>query len=270
MRSRILKEFIEEIQFNNRNPQNIRALNLLDDKSTNTERVLSVGTYLYRCRIIADTSKIDKVKGYYGYGPDESFVPPRQYSKDMRANYRYIPYLYCSNHPYISAIEVRPRLSSSISVATIKVIEPICLLDLTGSTSSSKMIESKQNLFSDLSELYSKPVTDEDNILDYIPTQFIAEYVKKLGYDGIAYKSSLTPEINDDSTKDRYNTVIFNYDKCIPIKSNVFTVTNNYLDLEKTDVSSENFDISNFFVEMLDSIIGGNSEHKEKEETIIV
>ena len=270
MRSRILKEFIEEIQYKNRNPQHLRALMLLDDKSTNTERILPIGTYLYRCRIITDVSKIDKVKGYYGYGPDESFVPPRQFSKDMRANYRYIPYLYCSNHPYISAIEVRPRLSSNISVATLKVIEPICLLDLTVSTPSSKMIESKQNLFFDLSELYSRPVTDEDNILDYIPTQFIAEYVKKLGYDGIAYKSSLTPEINDDSAMDRYNIVIFNYEKCIPIKSNVFTVTNNYLDLVKTDASSESFDISNFFIEMLDSIIGVSSEHKEKEETITV
>ena len=254
MRSRILEEFIEEIQFKNRNPQNIRVLNLLDDKSTNAERILPAGTHLYRCRVITDTSKIAQENGFYGYNAKESFVPPAEISKDMRANYRYIPYLYCSNNLYISAIEVRPRLSSKISVATIEVNEPLRLLDFTISNPSPEMDESKQNLFSDLSDLYSKPVTDEDNMLDYIPTQFIAEYAKNLGYDGIAYKSSLTPEINANSTMDRYNLVIFNYKKCIPIKSNVFAVTNNYIELKQTDTSSEKIHISNFIEEILDDI----------------
>ena len=35
MRSRILEEFTEEIQFKNRNPQNIRVLNLLDESKQN-------------------------------------------------------------------------------------------------------------------------------------------------------------------------------------------------------------------------------------------
>ena len=63
MRSRILEEFTEEIQFKNRNPQNIRVLNLLDDKSTNAEPILPAGTYLYRCRVITDTSKIAQENG---------------------------------------------------------------------------------------------------------------------------------------------------------------------------------------------------------------
>lgn len=254
MRSKILEEFIKEIQYKNRNPQNIRVLNLLDDKSTNAERILLAGTYLYRCRVITDTSKIAQENGFYGYNAKESFVPPAEISKDMRANYRYIPYLYCSNNLYISAIEVRPRLSSKISVATIEVNEPLRLLDFTISNPSPEMDELKQNLFSDLSDLYSKPVTDEDDMLDYIPTQFIAEYAKNLGYDGIAYKSSLTPEINADSTMDRYNLVIFNYEKCKPIKSNVHTVTNNYIELEQTDASPEKIHISNFVEEKIAAI----------------
>lgn len=49
----------------------------------------------------------------------------------MRANYRYIPYLYCANHPYTALIEVRPRLGANVSVATIVVDEEIRLLDFT-------------------------------------------------------------------------------------------------------------------------------------------
>ena len=63
MRSRILEEFIEEIQFKNRNPQNIIVLKLLDDKSTNAEPILPADTYLYRCRVITDTSKIAQENG---------------------------------------------------------------------------------------------------------------------------------------------------------------------------------------------------------------
>ena len=70
----------------------------------------------------------------------------------------------------------------------------------------------KKNLFLDLSMLYSSPVSNTDDILDYIPTQYIAEYVKSKGYDGIAFSSSLVPEINKRHP-DRFNIVVFNYNK---------------------------------------------------------
>ena len=39
----------------------------------------------------------NKEKGFFGYGSKDSFVPPREKTSDMRANYRYIPYLFASN-----------------------------------------------------------------------------------------------------------------------------------------------------------------------------
>ena len=64
------------------------------------------------------------------------------------------------------------------------------------------MSPAKINFFADLSALYSKPIANDDDVLDYIPTQFIAEYVKNLGYDGIAFRSSLTPELTDQDAWD--------------------------------------------------------------------
>lgn len=230
--SQYLRDFIKEIQFNNRNPRDIKAIKLLDDISTNPERVLSKGTELFRCRIIKDESKIDKEKGFYGYGARDSFVPPFKLTKDFRANYRYIPYLYCANHPYTALVEVRPCLGAYVSVATIQVNEMIRVLDFTMQKIPSKMTDAKRNLFADLSVLYSKPVTDDDDALDYIPTQYIAECAKNLGYDGIVFRSSLTPELeNQDDILyqafDRYNVVVFNYEKCAPVKSNVVEITLN-------------------------------------------
>lgn len=170
-----LQEFIEEIQRKNRNPCKVTVLKVLDDLGTNSERVLPIGTELFRCRIINDDSEINKEENFFGYNASHSFVPPYDKTKDMRANYRYIPYLYCANNPYIALVEARPRLGAQVSIATIRVNEEIKLLDFTMQTIPAKMADSKKKLFADLSMLYSKPIASDDDILDYIPTQYIAE-----------------------------------------------------------------------------------------------
>ena len=248
IRSNYLKEFIKEIQFRNRNPKDTKALEFLDEIGTNPERLLLPGTGLYRCRLINNMSDVGKETGFWGYGEKGSFVPPPEVTKDMRANYRYIPYLYCANHPYTALVEVRPRLGANVSVATIVVNEEIRLLDFTLKNIPKSMSIVKINFFADLSILFSKPVTSDDDILDYIPTQYIAEYAKYLGYDGIAFRSSLTPELKEQdmaehSELDRYNVVIFNYHKCKAVHSNVVNVTNNYLDCEQTDTDVHKLDI---------------------------
>ena len=243
IRSRYLKQFVEEIQYRNRNPRNIKVLELLEDTSTNPERSLDVGSRLYRCRVIHDMSKVNQDPGFYGYGKKESFVPPPNVTRDLRANYRYIPYLYCANNPYTALVEVRPRLGANVSIATINVDKKLTLLDFTMKNSSRNMKEAKLNLFADLSMLFSKPVTSDDDILDYIPTQYIAEYVKNLDYDGIVFRSSLTPEIGENEEVDRYNVVVFNYDKCSVIGSNVVQVTRNYFECKQVDQDENIMDI---------------------------
>ena len=255
IRSKYLKEFIEEIQFRNRNPQDIKVLELLDDLSTNPERRIPVGTHLYRCRIMPDISKAGKENGFFGYGKSDSFVPPPNVTRDLRANYRYIPYLYCANHPYTALVEVRPRLGANVSVATITTNAELTLLDFTLKDIPKRMTDTKLRLFADLSMLYSKPVTSEDDILDYIPTQFVAEYAKRLGYDGIAFRSSLTPELEDQDVHmyqdlDRYNIVVFNYSKCEATASNIVNVTRNYLECEQIDQDTHRVDIHTTILDM--------------------
>lgn len=196
---------------------------------------------------------------FFGYDAKESFVAPPNKTRDMRANYRYIPYLYCANHAYIALIEVRPRLGAQVSVATIRVDEKIRLLDFTMQNPSKRMTGPKRNLFNDLSMLYSTPVTSDDDILDYIPTQYIAEYAKNLGYDGIVYRSSLAPELNSQEIinsldLDRYNVVVFNYKKCSVIKSNVVRVTASYIESEQTDADLLRLDIRSLIEERLEQI----------------
>lgn len=254
LKSKYLREFINEIQYHNRNPKDIKALELLDDISTNPEIVLEENSLLYRCRIVTNKNEVGKEKNFYGYNAQGSFVPPPKATRDMRANYRYIPYLYCANNPYISLVEVRPPLGSLVSVATIKVQKPIRLLDFTVWQKPSQMTEAKKNLFLDLSMLYSSPVTNTDDVLDYIPTQYIAEYAKSIGYDGIAFSSSLVPEINERHPE-RFNIVIFNYNKCAVQKSNLFSVCGVEIECEQVDKDVKRLDVCSLITEMLDEIV---------------
>ena len=252
IRSEYLKEFITEIIYKNRNPRNLKALELLEDISTNPECVIHSNSNLYRSRIIKRGEKTNECSPFFGFNAKDSFVSPIDKTRDLRANYKYIPYLYCSNNPYIASVEVRPMLGSSVSVATILVKEDLKLLDFTGANRPPNMSNEKIKFFSDLSNLYSKPVTYDDDTKDYIPTQFIAEYVKNLNYDGIIFKSSLVPEINKANLC-RYNAVVFNYNKCEAIKSNVWTVAENYFDFEQRDNDSNPVNVESYITELLSS-----------------
>lgn len=257
LKSKYLKDFIHEIQYNNRNPKDTKALELLDDISTNPEIVIEKNSLLYRCRIVSNKNDIGKETNFYGYGAKDSFVPPPKATKDMRANYRYIPYLYCTNNPYIALVEVRPQFGSLVSIATIVVNESIRLLDFTIQKKPSKMSEVKKNLFGDLSALFSSPVTDTDDILDYIPTQYIAEYAKSKGYDGIAFSSSLVPEVNKNHPE-RCNIVIFNYNKCFAKKSNLISVSGIDIECTQIDKDTKKIDITSYVEEELNRIIEGS------------
>ena len=93
LKSRYLQAFVKEISFVNRNPKDNKILRLLDDVSTNPERVLLPQDKLYRCRIVSKGSKLGEENNFWGYSAKESFVAPLEFTKDMRANYKYIPYL---------------------------------------------------------------------------------------------------------------------------------------------------------------------------------
>lgn len=161
-----------------------------------------------------------------------SFIPWGFYLV-LAVAFGFIPYLYCATRPYLSVVEVRPRLGARVSVARIRVNERLRLLDFSLQNYPKGMKPVKINLFYALSQLYSKPVTEDDDTLDYIPTQYIAEFVKRIGYDGIVFKSSL---YNDENS---VNVVIFNFDKCEAVGSVVYDVTRNDYTCEMEDPVSE-------------------------------
>lgn len=215
MHSIKLREFVEEIKYKNRNPQNNKVLSILEDVDKNPKTTLKEGTIFYRCRLVKDNlDRIDIENGFAGYDSAGSFVTPVFATYDMRANYRFIPYLYVASTEELSVKETRPEIVSLVSIARIIADEELMLFDLRNTKTLEEKRNVRDNLLIDLAELYSKPVESNEEQVDYVPTQYIAEFIKNLGYDGIIYPSAHGMDRETD-----YNIVIFNYDKCHALDS---------------------------------------------------
>lgn len=148
--------------------------------------------------------------------------PPAQYASAGRANPIGIPYLYLSDNQETILYEVRASYLDEISVAIFTKNEEyqneIIISDFTEiptlyhPNDVNKKIKStllKQLISRDL----SKPMRRYDSEIDYIPTQFICEFIKIFtNVQGIKFRSSLH---NTGS-----NLVLFNQEtmKCRSVK----------------------------------------------------
>ena len=91
-----------------------------------------------------------------------------------------------------------------------------------------------------LSSFFSKPYGKDG---DYLICQYVSEYIKNIGYDGIRFFSSrVLQKFCDDCF---VNYTIFNYNKCKPISSDLLYVfdshieTKSYMQLEAVTYHGE-------------------------------
>lgn len=65
------------------------------------------------------------------------------------------------------------------------------VLDLTRGSNDNTRTNNFRKL---LGKLFSKPYSPHESERSYIPTQYLAEYIKNNGFDGVQYLSSLNSE----------------------------------------------------------------------------
>jgi len=156
---------------------------------------------------------------FWGYSAKESDAPTKSPSHG-RINPKGISYLYTSLNAKTAISEIQPTIKELVSVAKIRTRERLNLFSFDFSEAFSNTELMKQPLsefksltgmtfwelqifFDTLSELFSKPaLRNEDN---YYATQYLSEYIKSKGFDGIKFKSSLR--------KGGYNIVLFDTSK---------------------------------------------------------
>ncbi len=235
-----LEELIANLKVSHKCDFTNKVFSMIADTNTNPVRMIMIDSELYRARKIEGDEAINTSLNFYGYNLKGSFVNPNTASiKPMRANKAGQARLYCSNVSYLPLVEVHPYPSEQISLATIKNNSILKLLDLTLYHINFEMPEEKKQLFKELSDLFALPVNNDDDKDDYLITQEIADFVCKLGYDGIAYSSSLVPALNRENYNGA-NYVIFNYLHCVPTHSNVVQM------LSKPSTDNSNYDFTKF------------------------
>lgn len=186
----------DELKWSRRYISDISKLEDLGwDAFFNTQFELNSTDLLYRARL-HHTSNMPP------YPMEEMMCPPALIVTGGRANPPGIPYLYLSDNPETVLYEVRAAYLDELTLGIFKlkdVIGSTKIVDFTENTplfQPGKVTETiKSRLLRDIiSTDLSKPMRRYDSELEYIPTQFICEFIRVFtGANGIRFKSSVHP-----------------------------------------------------------------------------
>lgn len=134
-------------------------------------------------------------------------APPRRIASHGRANPAGIPYLYLGSRPDTAISEIRPHTGEMACVADFTTPETLKLIDLRSPRQmvSPFLLEDATDIvrlradlpfLERLGDELTRPVLPQSAAIDYTPSQYLCEFIKKCGYDGVVYRSSVSEGIN--------------------------------------------------------------------------
>ena len=203
-------------------------LNTVLATSKNRYREVPQGTNFWRSQLGNGWRPIVQEKEHLGDEPcplpSERMQPLPHMANEGRANPKGISYLYVATDKDTAMAEVRPWLGSRISVGQFEIKKDITLVNCSVQHEeffcypTEPPAEKKEEaVWTNISWAFSMPVTPNDHVADYIPTQIIAELFKNNRVDGIAYKSDLGKGHNivlfDINIADIVNCFLYGTDK---------------------------------------------------------
>lgn len=190
---------------------------------TNEEKLLSLIPKIYSEYDYNETPELVKARKkwkqyvrYKGWNAKESGAPSADLIGNGRANPDHIRYLYLCEDAITPVYEVRPIIGDTVSVAKFRLKKDVRLYDLT--LNIQNMMNSEvvglPRLYNTIGEMFSKPYNGDAT--KYLPTQYIAEEIKNMGFDGLRFRSSLHEE--------GINIVLFNPEDCTAFASDLVEV----------------------------------------------
>ena len=155
------------------------------------QKIISKGdTEFFRARI-SDENGLKK---------DEMGPPPIGLITAGRVNSQGIRCLYLSNDQITTIHEIRARDFDYISIGKFRAKQELRIVDLSNlekispfsmDVFNAEWFSINMTILKKISREIAKPLRRQDSELDYLPSQYIADYIKSLGYDGICYRSTL-------------------------------------------------------------------------------
>lgn len=194
-----------------------KYINLIELKRIlkDTETILTKDLKFYRARI-SDKN---------GFKGKEMGAPPPDKATAGRVNSKGISCLYLANKRETAVKEIRASVYDYVTIATFKIKRNIKILDLSALARRSPFYATDKAHFlinhkhlNDIALDISKPLARSDSDLDYLPTQYISDYAKFLGYDGVKYNSTFD--------RDTYNVAIFDENVCECVYTKRYLIDN--------------------------------------------
>ena len=157
---------------------------------------------------------VSNEKGSAGFTRKEMWAPPDDIASPGRANSKGQSCLYLSNRKKTTVKEIRAHAFDYVTIATFKLIREINVLDLCSITHNSPFYNDtnkvdyliNERILRAIERDLAKPMSRWDSELDYLPTQYISDFAKFCGYDGVRYFSTFD--------RDAYNIALFDSGAC--------------------------------------------------------
>lgn len=219
-------DFTSSLKYYNRFHSKHLQLNILKKVCFATTKIHKKGERLYRGRI----------SNKEGFLKTEMSAPPIEKAIEGRVNSTGIQCLYLANNINTTVNEIRAGIFDYITVGTFELKEDIVVVDFRKINKISPFVFELNGL--DLTEyILNKPflnkINDEmgksirksDSKLDYIPTQYICDYIKSILIENDNMPSNFMGiEYNSTLCKDGYNLAIFNPKLFECVKTEIYQV----------------------------------------------
>lgn len=209
------EDFVENIKTKNRFHTDFFNENELEKILSYTVKTLKKGEVFYRARISKDKK---------GYNITEMGAPPANLASAGRANAEGISCLYLASDEKTTFYEIRAIAYDYVCVGRFELNKDIEIIDLSSLDKISPFISELEcmeyainvDILNKIAYDISRPMRRHDSKLDYLPTQYISDFIKKKKYAGIMYKSTLS--------ETGYNLAIFDESIFTCIDTKVYEV----------------------------------------------
>lgn len=197
-------EFVKELKENNRFHTDYINREILKLFLSCVKVTHRRGETFYRARFCTDQA---------GIKPEDMGPPPAKLASAGRANSRGISRLYLSDKTDTTLYEIRAGVYDYVTVGEFILKRDIEVIDLAQIDKISPFVANSMtdidltmhainlDALRKIAKEIAKPLRRHDSQLDYLPTQYISDFIKSLGSDGIQFNSTMS--------QDGYNLTLF-------------------------------------------------------------
>lgn len=191
-------DFVESIKHKNRFHTDLVDKTLLRKYCLDISKRIPISEQrFYRGRIAKDQ---------IGFTPSEMGAPPKEFASNGRANSDGISRLYLTDNKETTFHEIRAAEYDYVSIGTFKQLKEINVVDLKQihkispfgvDVDCTALAINREHLLK-INQEMSKPMRRGDSPLDYLPTQYICDFIMSIKnedgspmFDGIEYQSAM-------------------------------------------------------------------------------